>query len=84
MVVVVVVYRHSFFGLHDQVVVLHRQRDYAAVQVGLVRVAEPVVGRTAVRQRRHRRRVRRVAARRRRRRRRVVRHQHGILRFAGF
>lgn len=59
-------------------VVFHRQRDNAAVQVRLVRVTETVVGRTVVQQRRQRRGV--VTARRHGRP--VVRHQHGILRLA--
>lgn len=58
-------------------VVFHRQRDYASVQVRFVRVAETIVGRAIVQQRRQRGRVRRVTTHR------VVRHQHRVLRFAG-
>lgn len=79
----VINYRHSFLGFHDQMVVFHRQRDDAAVQVRFVRVSETIVRRTIVQQRRQQRSVRRrvttdwgggVG---------VVGHQHGVLRFAG-
>lgn len=77
-------YRHSFLGLHDQMVVFHRQRDNAPVQVRFVRVSKTIVGWTIVQQRwqRRGRAVRRSVATHRRRRR-IVRHQDGILRFAG-
>lgn len=80
----VINYRHSFLGFHNQVVVFHRQRDNAPVEVRFVRVSKTIVGRTIVQQRWQRRgsTVRRsVAAHRRRRS--IIWHQNGILRFAG-
>jgi len=65
-------------------VVFHRQRDNAPVQVRFVRVSKTVVGRTIVQQRWQRRgsTIRRGVATHRRRRR-IIWHQNGILRFAG-
>jgi len=65
-------------------VVFHRQRDNAPVQVRFVRVSKTIVWRTIVQQRWQRRGSTvgcGVATNRRRSR--IVRHQNGILRFAG-
>lgn len=65
-------YRHSLLGLDDEMIVFHSQRDYAAVEIAFVRVAETVVGRAIV----HRLRGNVTA--------RVFWHQHRVLRFARF